>query len=195
MISPVEPHLAGPWPDGTMLVRAELASYLDDVAGGALDALPTRCDPWTVRDVTVHLAETFRRFERTLDQGRAGDFTAPFTPDELDAENLRAVAAFSGDPVDALTAAVDGFLDRVEDLDEPMPHQLSTVPVGLVVLFGLLDITMHHDDVLAAAGRRYQPPPDTIAAVVVVAERLFGMPADLPDPWLLMVAGSGRPAI
>lgn len=192
MSSDVAPSFAGPWPDGVALTRRELSGYVDDVADGSLDALATRCSPWLVRDVTIHVAETFRRFQRMLDQGRGGDFTPPFTPDELDAENLRAVAAFTGDPVDALVTAVNGFLDDVDDLDEPMPHQLGTLPAGLQVLFGLMDITMHHDDVRSAAGDGYRPEPETIEAVLAVAERLFGMPADQADPWLVMLTGSGR---
>jgi hypothetical protein len=127
-----------------------------------------------------------------LDQGRNGDFTPPFTPDELDAENLRAVAAFTGDASGALVTAATGFLDSLGDLDEPVPHQVGTIPAGLQVLFGLLDIAMHHDDVSAAAGRAYRPAPETIDAVVVVAERMFGMPPGQADPWLVMMAGAGR---
>ena len=91
MDSTVPPHLQGPWPDGIASSRHELGAYVDDVSDGARDDQPTRCSPWTVRDVTAHLAATFQRFHRMLDQGRGGDFTPPFSPEELDAENLRAV--------------------------------------------------------------------------------------------------------
>lgn len=192
MTDSVAPELVGPWPDGIEASRLELSRYIADVADGSLDDLPTRCEPWTGRDVTIHMAETFRRFQRTLAQGRGGDFTPPFTPDELDAENLRAVAAFAGDPIVELVAAAAGFLDAIDDLAEPVPHQLGTIPVGLEVLFGLMDLAMHHDDVLAAAGRSYQPAPESVDAILAVAERLFGMPPGLEDPWPVMVAGSGR---
>jgi uncharacterized protein (TIGR03083 family) len=188
----VSPPFVGPWPDGIVATRHELASYLADVADGSLDALATRCAPWSVREVTVHLAETFRRFHLMLEQGRRGDFAPPFASDELDSENLRAVEAFSGDPAEALTVAAAGFLDALDSLDEPVPHQAGTLPVGLQVLFGLMDIAMHHDDVLAAAGRRYRPSTEALAAIVPVAERLYGMPADQPDPWSLMLLGAGR---
>lgn len=188
----MSPPLAGPWPDGIAATRNELSSYIDDVADGSLDALATRCTPWSVRDVTIHLAETFRRFQRMLDQGRSGDFTQPFTPEELDAENLRAVESFTGDAGGALVTAVNAFLDELNGLDEPMPHQVGTLPTGLQVLFGLMDISIHHDDVLAAAGRQYRPPTETIDAIVPVAERLFGMPPDQPDPWGVILIGSGR---
>jgi len=56
----------------------------------------------------------------------------------------------------------------------------------------LMDLTMHHDDVLAAAGRSYRPAAASIEAILVVAERLFAMPPDQSDPWLALVAGSGR---
>ena len=189
----IAPTVAGPWPDGIAATRLELTRYLDDIGSGALDALPTRCVPWTVRDITIHLTETFRRFGKMLDQGRRGDFTPPFAQDELDAENLRAVAAFRGHPSIELVAAVTGFLDAIVDLDEPVPHQFGTLPVGLQVLFGLMDIVMHHDDVLAADGRSYRPSSDALGALTVVGERLFGMPPDQDDPWLVMLTGAGRP--
>ncbi len=195
MNAEVSPQLLGPWPDGTQATRVELAAYVDEVADGSLDPLPTRCEPWSVRDVTVHLTETFRRFQRMLDQGRTGDFTPPFGLGELDAENQRAVDAFTGDATDALVIAVSGFLDELGSLDEPVPHQMGTLPAGLQVLFGLLDLALHHDDVAAAAGRSYRPAPETVEAVAVVAERLFGMPPDQPDPWPLIVVGSGRPPV
>jgi uncharacterized protein (TIGR03083 family) len=192
MSAEIAPQFAGPWPDGIPATRVELARYLDEVADGSIDALLTRCEPWTVRDVTIHVTETFRRFRRMLEAGRAGDFTPPFSPDELDAENLRAVAAFTGDAVSELTTAVSLFLDDLADPDEPMPHQLGTLPAGLQVHFGLMDIAMHHEDVCAAAGLVYRPSAETIAALLPMTERLFGMPPDQEDPWALMVFGSGR---
>lgn len=193
-MSPAIPeHLHGPWPDGRELSRLELRAYVDEVADGSFDGEPTRCEPWSVRDVTTHVAATFERFQLMLDQGRTGDFTPPFTPEELDAENLRAVESFEGQPLDALVVAVNRFLDSANDLDEPVPHQLATVPVGLQVLFGLMDIVLHHDDVVSVDGRRYRPDDTTIDAILPVAERLFGMPPDQPDPWGIIVIGSGRP--
>jgi uncharacterized protein (TIGR03083 family) len=185
----------GPWPDGVAPSRKELGAYVDEVDDGSLDDQRTRCSPWSVRDVTTHLAATFQRFQLMLDQGRAGDFTPPFTPEELDAENLRAVEAFDGQPLEALVAVANGFLDDVTDLDEPVPHQLATIPVGLQVLFGLMDIALHLDDVLSVTGHRYRPQPQTIEAIVPVAERLFGMPSDQDDPWAVIVFGSGRPPL
>ncbi|MGZ4708061.1 MAG: maleylpyruvate isomerase family mycothiol-dependent enzyme, partial [Acidimicrobiales bacterium] len=187
--------LAGPWPDGRGATRHELARYLGDVADGSLDRLPTGCEPWTGRDVTVHLAATFRRFGRMLEQGRGGDFTPPFAPDELDVENLRAVESFTGDPVAALDSAANGFLDQVDDLAEPVPHQIGTLPAGLLVLFGLMDVAIHHDDVVVPAGRRYRPRPETVEAILPMVERLFGLPPDQADPWGVVLVGSGRPPI
>ena len=88
----IAPPMAGPWSDGAVsAARRELSRYLDEVADGSLDELATGCVPWTGRDVTIHLAETFDRFSRMLAQGRHGDFTPPFGPDVLD-DNPRLVA-------------------------------------------------------------------------------------------------------
>jgi uncharacterized protein (TIGR03083 family) len=188
----VAPHLVGPWPDGREVLRTELDAYLAEVGGGRLDPLATRCPPWSVRDVTTHLAETFARFGRMLAQGRTGDFAPPFPASELDAENLRAVAEFEGDPARELRHQAEAFVGSVDDLEEPMPHQLGTIPAGLQVLFGVMDLAMHHDDVAVADGRGYHPPGATIAAILPVAQRLFGMPEVEGDPWPALVAGSGR---
>ncbi len=188
--------MAGPWSDGAIpAARQELAQYLDEVADGSLDGLATGCVPWTGRDITVHLAETFGRFSRMLDQGRRGDFTPPFALDELDAVNLQAVEAFTGDPDEALRSAAGTFLDQVDDLDDPVPHQLGTIPAGLQVLFGVLDLALHHDDVLVPAGRRHRPGSSTLEAIRPVIVRLFGVDPGQDDPWAVIVVGSGRPAL
>jgi uncharacterized protein (TIGR03083 family) len=190
----IDPNFAGPWPDALELTRAELASFIDAVSDGASDDLPTRCQPWTVRDVTVHVAETFKRFARMTEQGRVGDFTPPFAREDLDQENLRAVAEFDGDAVEALREHGNRFLDLVDpaNLDEPIPHQMGVLPIGLQINFGLMDLAVHHDDVEAARGGTYAPPSGALDAIVEVAHREFGMPTDLPDPWPLLIMGSGR---
>jgi hypothetical protein len=75
-----------------------------------------------------------------------------------------------------------------------VPHQFGTIPAGLQVLFGLLDLSLHHDDVLVPAGRRHRPGPDTLEAVRPVIVRLFGVDPGQDDPWAVIVVGSGRPA-
>jgi uncharacterized protein (TIGR03083 family) len=178
---------AGPWPDIRPLVRAELDAYAAAVA--AMDGgLPTRCRPWTVTDVTRHLAATFERFVAMLEQGRRGDLSPPFPPDQLDAENLRAVEQLSGDPDARLRAAAERFLDLGADPDEPMPHQVGTVPVGAHLVFALTDLAVHHDDVAHAAGAAYQPPPEVVDTLVATYRRVgFWKESDLPG-WAALVA-------
>ncbi|HEY7439218.1 MAG TPA: maleylpyruvate isomerase family mycothiol-dependent enzyme [Acidimicrobiia bacterium] len=194
-MSQIAPQLAGPWPDGVALTRREVDAYLADVGSGALDGQPSACEGWTVRDVTAHLAATFTRFDAMLQRGRTGDFAPPFAADELDVENQRAVRDFGGDPARVLGDSATSFLDAVDDPDEPIPHQLGTLPAALQVMFGLMDTAMHHDDVLLSTGRRYRPSDDAVAAMAVAAERLFQLSASTDDPWPLLVAGSGRRAL
>ena len=158
-------------PDLRPLVRRELAAYL--AALPALDQdLPTRCPPWTVGDVTRHLAATFERYLALLDQARRGDFTPPFGPDDLAAENLRAVREFTGDAEARLRAAATRYLDAAADPAEPVPSHNGTRPVWVQLAHGLRDLTVHHDDVAVAAGTSYTPPPDVVQALVASYRRI-----------------------
>ncbi len=161
----------GDWDDTSPLIQRELMLYLEAASRTDPD-LPTRCAPWTVRDVTVHLGVTFERFADMLEQGRTGDMTPPFASDELDAENLRAVAAFGGDADIHLADQAERFLGMVGDPDEIMPHQRGPIPVGLQLLFGLADLAIHHDDIAVAAGARYQPGKDVVDALDAGYSRL-----------------------
>lgn len=170
--SPLAPHPPPvPWPDLRPLVRRELDTYLTGVAAFDQD-LPTRCPPWTVRDVTRHLAATFERYGALLAQGRRGDRTPPFGPDDLAQVNLHDVRELSGDPEPRLRAAATRFLDAAADPAEPIPSHKGTRPVGVQLVFALRELTVHHDDVAAAAGTTYVPPPDVVSALVASYRRL-----------------------
>jgi hypothetical protein len=101
-------------PDTSNLVRRELLLYLE-AHSRTNGSLPTRCPPWTVDDVTKHLAATFERFANMLAQGRRGDMTPPFHPDELSRVNLQAVTDFIGDPDLVLADEAETFLVRTLD--------------------------------------------------------------------------------
>ncbi len=171
-----------PWPAAVDQTRAELDAYLATASRPDLWDLPTRCPPWTVRDVTRHLAATFQRFADMLEQSRAGDLSPPFARTELDAENLRAVEDFTGVPEERLAAEARRFLDHVGDGDELMAHQRGSIPVALQVLFGLHDVVLHHDDVAVASGTSYRPPEGVVALLVPVWE-LLGLVGVGDDPW------------
>jgi len=83
MTPTVEPDLAGLWPPAAELVQAELGAYLDAASDPDVAGLATRCSPWTVRDLTAHLAMTFKRFVRMLEQSHPGDLSPPFARGEL----------------------------------------------------------------------------------------------------------------
>ncbi|MDQ1712932.1 MAG: hypothetical protein QOE45_2382 [Frankiaceae bacterium] len=181
----MDERFAGEWPDHRALVRVELDAY---AAAGVDGDLPTRCVPWTVTDVTRHLAATFERFVAMLEQGRRGNFSPPFPREALDTENLRAVEQFTGDPDARLRAAAETFLDLATDPDEPMPHQLGVVPVGVQTLFGLADLAIHHDDVARAAGGAYQPAPEVVETLVAAYRRLGFWEESDPPVWASLVA-------
>lgn len=176
------------------LVRAELARYLADTAEPDTRELPTRCPPWTVRDVTAHLAETFARFARLLERSRAGDLTPPFGPRELTEENLRRVAAFSGDPVEALRRAAEGFLDALGEQDERIAHQFGPLPMRVQLGFALNELAIHHDDVAHATRRAYEPPAEVVALLGGVWTAMGGLPIAEPDDtdWKRILRASGR---
>jgi hypothetical protein len=99
-----------PWPAALDWSAAELRSYLSAAADPAVQTLPTRCPPWTVRDLAAHLAATFQRFGDQLDRANAGNLTAPFEPGDLSRQNRRAVDLFGGDPAQALNEQATRFL-------------------------------------------------------------------------------------
>lgn len=188
----VAERFRGPWPDAGELVERELARYLATAADRRNAELPTRCPPWTVSEVTTHLAATFERFNRMLARGRAGDLNRPFERDELSAQNLRAVESFEGDPLQRLDDETMRFVRSLGDPEEIMPHQFGPIPVALQMLFGLNELAIHHDDIAAAAGGRYRPDADVLEALELVRERALGGLAGTDDPWADILTASGR---
>jgi uncharacterized protein (TIGR03083 family) len=187
------PPSAIPWPMAVDWSAIELGGYLAAAADPAIQHVATRCPPWTVRDLTAHLAATFGRFADQLDRAGAGDLTAPFGPDDLSRENLRAVGLFRGDPLQALEQQAGRFLGqaRRSGAGRLMGHQRGPVPVGLQVLWGLSELAVHHDDVSDAAGSSYRPGDRVVAALVGMKEVIDGLPA-ADDPWLAYLRSTGR---
>lgn len=193
-LSRMDSRYLGPWPDVNDLILAELDAYLATAGRPDVRNAATRCEPWTGDQVTAHVAATFARFTAMLKQSRAGDLTPPFARDELNAQNLRAVEGFVGDPVAALRKNATEFCGLAEDPAEVMAHQFGPIPVGLQAIFGLSDLALHHDDLWAAVGERYRPAEaviDPIAAGWAVALDEPGLLVD-PDPWAALLAVSGR---
>lgn len=180
------------------LVRAELRAYLADAADPAIQELPTRCAPWTVRDLSAHVAETFRRFNRLLAQARAGDLTPPFGPKDLKEENLRTVAAFTqnqgGDPLAVLEAEAGAFLDAAADQDELIAHQFGPLPLRVQLGFALSELAIHHHDLAEATRAHYEPPPATTAILARLWTELGGLPISEPGDtdWKRVLRASGR---
>ena len=175
------------------MTRAELDAYLAAASDPTIQALPTRCPPWTIADLTRHLAATAGRFNAMLAQSRGGDLTPPFGRDELSEENLRAVREFSGDPLASLREEAGRFLAESTDPDEIMAHQLGPIPAGLQQHFLLNDIAIHHDDLAVAVGSSYRPPEAVIEALarVFAAHRWWTVPEN-PDAWARILTSSGR---
>jgi hypothetical protein len=147
-------------------------------------------DLLAVRAVTIHLACTFSRLGELLDRGRAGDFSAPFPPEQLAAQNQRAVRDYRGaDPCGQLRVAVRDFSSALDAGDELMPHQLGPIPVALQVLFGSDELAIHHHDVAGAVGHHYQPPGETLAVLRLMWQRRTG--GDVTT-WADILRAAGR---
>lgn len=182
-----------PWPAALEWSAAESRRYLSAAADPAAQSLPTRCPPWTVRDLTAHLAATFQRFADQLDKANAGDLTAPFEPGDLSHQNRRAVELFSGDPAQALNEQATRFLRGAGrgQAGHLMGHQRGPVPVGLQVMWGLSELTVHHDDLAHAIGTSYRPGDSIVTALVTMKEAVDGFHAG-DDPWLDYLRSTGR---
>lgn len=185
------PVSAIPWPQAVDWSHRELQRYLDAAADPDIQALATRCPPWSVADLSAHLAASFRRFADQLEKARSGSLAAPFPPDELSRENLRAVRDFHGDPLGELAAQAGRFLGAVDTVDEMIGHQFGPIPVGLQVMFGLVELTVHHDDLANATGSCYRPAGDVVEAMAHMYGAVFGMPAGA-DPWKCLLRATGR---
>jgi len=185
---------AGNWPLRSDLLRAEADAYITTVRDEAIVDVPTRCPPWTVSDITRHLAATFHRYVELLRRSRTGDFRPPFKPEDLAEENLRAVREFSGDPIDAACEEVSRFISLASDPAEPMINQRGTIPVGLQMCFGIDEFAIHHDDVAAARGGTYRPSTEVVELLVETWKALTAgeVPSPGADPWAWILEKSGR---
>ncbi len=190
----MDARYVGPWPQVNDLILAELELYLATAARPDVRNASTRCEPWTGDQLTAHVAATFARFTAMLTQSRAGDLTAPFARDELNAQNLAAVEAFVGHPVVALRDGAEEFCGLANDPVEVMAHQFGPIPVGLQAIFGLSELAMHHDDLRSAVGERYQPPDAVADAIVPGWATALELPdlSTAADPWTALLAASGR---
>ena len=185
---------AGDWPLRADLLRSEADAYIAAVKGPETWELATRCPPWTVSDVTRHLAATFHRYVELLRRSRTGDFRPPFAPEDLAEENLRAVREFTGDPIDSACEEVARFISLASDPAEPMINQRGTIPVGLQVCFGINEFAIHHDDVAAARGGTYRPSDEVVNVLIETWKALTGgeTPPSGTDSWGWILSRSGR---
>jgi len=185
---------AGDWPLRTDLLRNEADAYIVSARVAEVQPLLTRCPPWTVHDVTRHLAATFHRYVELLRRSRTGDFRPPFAPEDLAEENLRAVREFSGDPIAVACEEVARFISLAVDPAEPMINQRGTIPVGLQVCFGINEFAIHHDDVAAARGSSYRPSDEVVEVIRQAWKALTGgkTPPSGTDQWRWILEKSGR---
>lgn len=173
------------WPWTPDLLRRELTNYLDVAV--AMPDSPTACPPWTVTDLTAHLAVTFRRYRVLLGRSRSGDFTKPFEPEELSRWNLSTVADFTGDAFAELPEEIDGFLAEAQNPMEMMANQRGPIPVALQMLFGLNELALHHHDVVP-----YRPERTVLEPLLDMWQRRYAPLPEEPDPWHRILLASGR---
>jgi len=180
------------WDTVVDLVRRELRDFVAAASPATVQTLPTRCSPWTVRDLTAHMAITFRRFADMLVQSRTGDLSPPFRADEITAINVRQVESFAGDPIRDLQTQAGRFLSLASDPEEMMAHQRGPIPVRLQMHFALSELALHRHDVEEAKGSDYRPPEPVILALLPVWEKLRPGAPPSGDPWQHVLGASGR---
>jgi len=193
-VSEIATWAVGDWPLRADLLRIEADAYISFVRDQSVWELPTRCAPWTVSDVTRHLAATFHRYVELLRRSRTGDFRPPFKPEDLGEENVRAVREFTGDPISSTCEEVARFISLADDSAEPMINQRGTIPVGLQMCFGINEFAIHHDDVAAARGGTYRPSDDVVGVLVETWRALTAgeAPPRGTEAWHWILERSGR---
>ena len=184
----------GDWPLRVDLLRIEADAYISTVRDQSVWELPTRCSPWTVLDVTRHLAATFHRYVELLRRSRTADFRPPFKPEDLAEENLRAVREFTGDPISLGCEEVARFISLADDPAEPMINQRGTISVGMQMCFGINEFAIHHDDVAAARDGTYRPSDEVVGLLIETWRALTRgeSPPRGTDSWSWILKKSGR---
>ncbi len=94
------------------------------------------CGKWTARDLAGHVVGVIGWYHDWLDRALDGDASPPFEPDDMDAENDRALARID---IDDGPARIELFVEkarryaaRVDDVDWDLPYGYprGTVTVG-----------------------------------------------------------------
>ncbi len=179
----------------TTSIRVLLAHETSDFVRAAIIPgradLVTTCSPWSVFDIVRHVAATAERFVDMHRRALAGDLSAPFDRVELGSENLRAVAEFSGNAFSRVRSLVDTWLAEATDDEQLVGHQFGPQRVGLLNLFLLHDVVLHHLDIEQAAGGTYRPSEEVVMALVPMWAEL-GVELTGDDLWVAMVRAGGR---
>ena len=153
---------------------------------------PSRCDGWSSRDVTLHLATAFAFWEMSIRAGLAGQPTAIMAEFDPVATPLQMVAdsALSPDEVvEMLAASTESLAACIANLT---PHDwtlLAEAPPGHVTMSAVLhhalwDAWIHERDVLLPLGLSPVEEPDEVLAALRYVAGL--------TPALVLTGGGNR---
>ncbi len=122
-------------------------------------AAASRCEGWTVQDVTIHLCSTNRFWAFSITSGLAGEPTSYLQGFDPVASPADLVASSRGVPP---TATLDEFVDgnraladalsEVEDWEVVAEAPPGHIAIGLVAIHALWDSWVHERDVLIPLG-------------------------------------------
>lgn len=160
------------------------------------------CGVWSVADVVRHELDVSGWYHAWLDRALAGDPTATFTVDQLDAEADAGVRRLAGTaPADAAEQFVREaarYLDRITSCWHlPYGYPRGTVTVGLHAGVAATEWHLHAWDVAGALGLDHRPSDPGALWVVTSACLTTATGGDPPppsdeDPWLRILQRSGR---
>jgi uncharacterized protein (TIGR03083 family) len=157
-------------------------------------ATPSRCGGWSVQDVVAHLVGVTTFWQASVAAGRHGtpttilaNFDPAATPPMMVAP-MRSLAPV--EVLDRLTAADDGFLGAIADLDEDGWATLAEAPPGhmpvrLVCAHALWDSWVHERDIVLPLGLSPTVEADEVGLCLRYSAALgpaFALPAGTASP-------------
>lgn len=160
--------------------RRRFEALLADLSEEEWNA-PSRCDGWSVHDVSAHLVGVNSFWSASLAAGLAGRPTRilgsfdPVETPELMVAQMRGLTR--SEVLDQLAQTTDTFVNAMSELDDEGWSMLAEAPPGhlpirLMVQHALWDCWVHERDIAIPLGVKTPSEPDEVRSCLIYAAAL-----------------------